>query len=109
MKSSSSLSLVSVPFRDSSLLCDVSSESLVPLELCRDVKMRLSFFTAALILGPGQLEDFSQPGSCGLDCSETWNFGLEPVSVDSGVRSRLMFMPLYPPSLFLLDVSPGFI
>ena len=55
------------------------------------------------------LEDFSQLVWCGLYCPEMWVFGLLPVSVASGVRSKLMFMPLFLSSLSLPGVSPTLI
>ena len=109
MSSSPSLSLFSVPFGESSLLCDVSSKFLHPFCLWNSVEICLSYFTVPLILVSGHLEDFSQLTSCGLDFPETWIFGLVPVSISRGVRSSLMFMLLFLPSLCFPDVSPTFI
>ena len=70
----------------------------VLLYLWNSVEICLSYFTVPLPLESEHL-DFSQLVSCGLDWPETWVFGLVPVSVASGARYRLMFMPFFQPSI----------
>ena len=102
MLSALSLSLVSVPLRASSLLCDMSSCDFSTLLFfwCSPVVCLISF--------TAPLRHFSTLGLFGLNCQGTWVSGLELVSVASGAKSKPMFMLQFLPSLFLSASSPTF-
>ena len=88
MRSSLSLSLVSVPLWASSLLCDFSSGSLrplVPLDLCHGMFDLLYSSSHPGICASCRLPP---PGSFGLVCPGTWVTGLKPVSIDSRLKSN---------------------
>ena len=96
MVSSPSLNLS--PFPSETPTCSLT----YLLDPCALLFLYLTSSTVPLTLGSVPLGDFL----FGLVYPETWVFGLVPVSVDSGARSKPMFMLLCLVSLCLLDSFP---